>query len=166
MADENESKSVLEKLLNDRDLRIPVMKALAKEHPETYVPEIEVSERLSKLEASSAERISKFEANKAAEALEAKVAASRAKLMADHHLDDEGMKKVEAFMVEKKVADYDSAIQFMELSASKAKKDDVSASREFQLPGSKDNPYWADRRRAARDAARHAVLELQHQQDF
>jgi len=152
--------AMLDKMLNNKALRLDVLKEFSKESPDVYVPELVVADQIA---ASTAELQKNFDTLKSEQetrVLQDRLSAERRAVQEKFKLNEEDTKAVEKIMVEKKIADYGSAAEFMRLSQQAAlPTPSAHDSRTVRLPDKKGD-WFKDARQKARDEAAAALHEI------
>lgn len=124
----------LDALLNDAEGRKELLKFYSKKHPDAYIPELKIEEKLQNIEKLAAEKIDKLEQTILELKSQLSLSEQRNKL-ASSGIDP---KEVEKTMLEKKIADYDTAIEHLRLQQA-AKPPEVNADNfGIRLPNDED----------------------------
>lgn len=159
---ETSTQALLDEILKDKDLRLPVLKTLAKTHPDVYLPELNIEEKLSGMKQDVAQRMDALEKQVTDRDTEIRLSAEREALARKHNLDESGLKEVEKLMLDKGIVKYDSALEFRKLSATKPPES--RAPLGFETPDDKSE-YFLNRRGTAKKVARQVIEELRLQQE-
>ncbi|MHB8406319.1 MAG: hypothetical protein ACYDCJ_12945 [Gammaproteobacteria bacterium] len=152
--------SLFDKLLNNKALRRDVLKELSKESPDVYVPELAVGDELLTKTAELQKNIDAIKSEQDTRVLQDRLAAERRATQEKYRLNEADTAAVEKIMVEKKIADYGSAAEFMRLSQQAALPTPSAAeSRTLKLPDKKGD-WFKNPKQKAREEATAALNEI------
>lgn len=144
----------MHKLLTNPELRKPTLQALKKADPKASFPELELDERISAASESQAKRIKELEDK----IIEADLRAQREKQHEAIRAQGLDPLEVEKFARENGGMTYEAATKFMLALQASAPATPSSISPISMIP--KDNPFFKDPIKAAREEAHKVINEL------
>lgn len=163
MADltEEQKLQLFDEVVADKGLYRQIVKKLAKDHPETYLPEVELANDIEQIKADQRKEIDDLKSQLQAEKDSRVAAAEIARVKAAAGLDDKSLADTTAFMEKNGITNMDAAIKFKQLSdADAARRVSPEDRSTMKLP--KDFAPWLKDRRGARRAAIYAgIAEVQ-----
>lgn len=129
-----------------------------------HIPEIAIEDKLEKVREKDAERMKALEDKLAERELRDEVEGRRRALLAKGKVKDEAeLAEVEKIMLEKKIADHETAAEYWALSRESARP---TASTPYNMSvmdkSARDtlSKFWKNPQGAARDMAHQALMEL------
>lgn len=167
--DENEIAVLAELKTSDpalyRKIRGEALRAASKLHPEIVLPEVEMGNAIEQLRADHEKNLGEMRAQLDAERAARAKAEALAAAREQHGLAPDEIGRVEKFMEENQIQDFNSGVRFMRLQESTAAKmkDGVPTSGMMELPTNFAEAL-KDRRGARRRNLFKAVGELRETQ--
>lgn len=158
---EEQKLQLFDEVVADKGLYRQIVKKLAKDHPETYLPEVELANDIESIKADHRREIDELKAQLQSAKDEQVAAAEIARVKAAAGLDDGGLKAAAEFMEKNGITNMDAAIKFKRLSdAEDARHVPPEDRSSMKLP--KDfGPWLKDRRSARRAAIYSGIAEIQ-----
>lgn len=111
---------LFDEVTKDRGLYRQIVKKLATDHPETYIPEVELGNEIEQLRATHAEELGKLKAEMQAERDARAASEQTIKAKQELGLDDKGLEDVSKFMQDNGITDMDAGLKFKRLSDSES----------------------------------------------
>lgn len=105
-----------------RKLRAEALRASSKLHPDVVIPEVDLENRLDAIQTASDTKLAKLEADLEAEREARAKAEAVVAAREQHGLAPDDLPKVEKFMAENKIDDFDAGVRFMRLQEAEAAK--------------------------------------------
>lgn len=154
--------TLFDELMQDPEVRESTLRALSKKHPDVYLPEIRVADKVNERVGAIEKRLNDEAEARKREELQTKLGAQKAE--ATKGLDDDGVKALEKLMVEKGIGNYHTARELYDFQSKVATPSVLPSRRQPSMPSAlKDiqtNPQkWA------RNQAYEALDDLARQRE-
>ena len=111
---------LFDEVTKDKGLYRQIVKKLATDHPETYIPEVELGNEIDSLRDAHAKEIETLRAEMQAEKDARTAAEQTLKAKQEHGLNDASLAEVSTFMQENGITDLDKGLKFKRLSDAEA----------------------------------------------
>ena len=156
--------ALLARELSDNPATRKKFLALTREiKPDMPMPELDIENRISAIEASANDRVSKLEGQLSEEAMRKELQRRRDALKASGKASsDEDIEAIEKLMLEKGIQSHETAADYFDWMKQAAKPSPVAYNRNVIDPGAKTqlSPYWKNPVNAARDEAQRAFTDF------
>jgi len=128
----------IEPIYNDPVLSKDAKRLIKKKYPNVKIPDLEIEEMVEKRFADEDKRRDDETKKTTRETQEAKWKESRAKVQKEYGFTDEGMKDLEAFMLERNVGDYEVAAKYKAPASPRASEPTSRHGESWGYGGSND----------------------------
>jgi hypothetical protein len=149
-------------LADDPSTRTPFLKLAKKARPNVPIPELEIDERIQRVEESSANKLMALEAKQAERDAREELDRRRNDIRSKYNLSADDLAKVEKIMIDNGIQNHDTGAQFYQMQKEAAAPTPMGYSPNVMDKTAKDTlaKFWKNPASAARDEAANALNEL------
>jgi len=149
-------------LADDPKTRNPFLKLAKAARPNVPIPELEIDERIQKLEESSVNKIMALEAKDAERDARAELGRRRDEIRSKYDLTGDDLEKIEKIMIDNGIQNHDTGAQFYQMQKQTAAPTPMGYSPNVMDTTARStlSKFWKNPASAARDEAAAALTEL------